>query len=72
MYNILYLKKIKIILNDLIYIYLYYHYLLSNAPNITAIVAAKNNSHNGIPVLSLNVLTIFSSGYNSSFFFSKS
>lgn len=48
-----------------------YHYLLSNAPNITAIVAAKNNSHNGIPVLSLKALTIFSSGY-SSIFFSRS
>lgn len=47
------------------------HYLLSNAPKITAIVAAKNNSHNGIPVLSLNALTIFSSGY-SSIFFSRS
>ena len=37
-------------------------FLFNIAPNINAIVAATNNSHKGIPVLSLNADAIILSG----------
>lgn len=55
MYNIVNNKKDKNTWNDLL---VFTHFLFNNAPKMSAIVAATNNYHNGIPVLSLNAEAI--------------